>query len=53
MTEFSNYHPNIKFTYESIKETSRFLTLSQVRSFGNKLITDLHTKSTDKHQYLH
>ena len=52
MTEFSNYRPNIKFTYESNKENITFLDLD-VNLFGKKLITDLHTKSTDKHQYLH
>ena len=52
MTEFNNYHPNIKFTYESYKENITFLNLG-VNLSGNKLTTVLHTKSTDKHQYLH
>ena len=52
MTEFNNYHPNIKFTYESNKENITFLDLN-VSLSGSKLTTDLHTKSTDKHQYLH
>ena len=52
MTEFNNYHPNVKFTYESNKENITFLDLD-VSLSGNKLTTDLHTKSTDKHQYLH
>ena len=52
MTEFNNYHPNIKFTYESNKENITSLALNGSSS-GNKLTTDLHTKSTDKHQYLH
>ena len=52
MTEFNNYHPNIKFTYESNKENITFLDLD-VSLSGNKLTTDLHTKSTDKHRYLH
>ena len=52
MTEFNNYHPNIKFTYESNKENITFLDLD-VSLSGNKLTRDLHTKSTDKHQYLH
>ena len=34
-----------------IKKTSRFLT--HISLSGNKLTTDLHTTSTDKHQYLH
>ena len=48
MTEFDNYNPNIKFTYESNKENITFLDLD-VSLSGNKLTTDLHTKSTDKH----
>ena len=52
MAEFSNYHPIIKFTYKSNKENIRFLDLN-VSLSGNKLTADLHTKSNDKHQYLH
>ena len=52
MTEFNNYHPNVKFTYETSKENITFLDLD-VSLSGNKLTTDLYTKSTDKHQYLH
>ena len=52
MTEFNNYHCNIKFTNESNKENIMFLYLD-VSLSGNKLTTDLDTKSTDKHQYLH
>ena len=51
MTEFNNCHPNIKLTYESNIENI-FLKLN-VSLSGNKLLTDLHTKSTDKDQYLH
>ena len=56
MTEFNNCHPNIKLTYESNIENIIFLKLN-VSLSGNKLLTDLHTKSTDKinicieHQY--
>ena len=52
MKEFNNYHPNIMFTYESNKENITFLDLN-VSLSRNKLTTDLHTKPTDKHQYLH
>ena len=52
MTEFNNYCSNIKFTYESNKENITLLDLD-VSLSRNKLTTDLHTKSTDKHQYLH
>ena len=46
MTELDNYHLSIKFTYESNKENITFLDLNVTLS-GNKLTTDLHTKSTD------
>ena len=52
MTEFNNYHPNIKFNYESNKENTTFLDL-EVSLSENKLTADLHTKSTDKYHYLH
>ena len=45
-TKFNNYHPNVKFTYESNKENITFLDLD-VSLSGNKLTTDLHTKSTE------
>ena len=52
ITEFNNYHPNIKFIYESNNENMTFFALSFSIS-GNKLTIDLHTKSTDKHQDLY
>ena len=52
VTEFNNYHPSIKFTYESNKENITFRDFG-ISLSGNKLTTDLHSKSTDKHQYLH
>ena len=52
MREFNNYQPNKKFTYGSNKENITFLDLN-VSLSGNKLSVDFHTKSTDKHQYLH
>ena len=52
ITKFNNYHPNIKFLHESNNENMTFLGVSFSLS-GNKLTTDLHTKSTDKHQYLY
>ena len=51
MTDFNNYHPNIKFTYESNKKTFTFFDWN-ISLSGNKLTADLHTKSTNKHQYL-
>ena len=44
VTEFNDYHPNIKFTYESNKENITFHDLNVSLSW-NKLTTDLHTKS--------
>ena len=46
-----NYHPNIKFTHEFNKKIIFFLDL-KVSLSGGQLTTDLHIKSTDKHQYL-
>ena len=52
LKDFNNYHPNIKFTHEFNKENITFLDL-KVSLSGDQLSTDLHIKSTDKHQYLH
>ena len=52
LKDFNNYHPNIKFTHEFNKENITFLDL-KVSLSGGQLSTDLHIKSTDKHQYLH
>ena len=35
MTEFNNYHPNIKFNYESNKENTTFLDL-EVKKVKNR-----------------
>ena len=48
----SNYHPYIRFIQEFNKEHIQFLDLN-VKLLGNKLSTDLYSKSTDRHQYLH
>ena len=50
-TIFNNNHSNIKFIYELNKENITFLGLD-ASLLGNKSTTYLHTKSTDKHQYL-
>ena len=52
LKDFNNYHPNIKFTHEFYKENIPSLDL-KVSLSGGQLTTDLHIKSTDKHQYLH
>ena len=51
LNDLNHYHPNIKFTHESNKEHISFLDLN-VKLLGNELSTDLHIKSTDRHQYL-
>ena len=51
LNDLNQYHPNIKFTQESNKEHISFLDLN-VKLSGNELSTDLHIKSTDRHQYL-
>ena len=51
MEGFNNFLPNLKFTYESSKKIVAFLDLNVSLENGS-VITDLHTKSTDYHQYL-
>ena len=46
------FHPNIKFTNEPSTESIPFLDL-RVKHSQSKLETDLHIKTTDRHQYLH
>ena len=48
----NEFHTDIKFTYESSKESITFLDL-KVSVKNSKIITDLFVKSTDRHQYLH
>ena len=50
----NSIHPSIKFTYEysnSLHQTLPFLDV-QVHLINNHIQTDLHTKPTNKHQYL-
>ena len=48
----NNAHPTIKFTAEWSRESVSFLDV-KVRVCEGRLTTDLHTKPTDTHQYLH
>ena len=48
----NNYHPNIKFKYESNKENITFHDLN-VSLSRKKFTADILTKSTNKHQYFH
>ena len=52
LEKLSKFHPNIKFTRESSKESISFLDL-KVRLSDEQLETDLYIKPTDRHQYLH
>ena len=52
LRSLNEYHTDIKFTYESSKESIAFLDL-KVSVKNSKIITDLYVKSTDHHQYLH
>ena len=50
----NSIHPSIKFTHEysnSLHQTLPFVDV-QVHLINNHIQTDLHTKPTDKHQYL-
>ena len=48
----NEFDTDIKFTYESSKESTAFLDL-KVSIKNSKIITDLYVKSTDRHQYLY
>ena len=52
LKNFNSYHLEFKFTHEFNKENIPFLDL-KVSLPGRQLTTDLHIKSTHKHQYLH
>ena len=52
LTELNSFHPTIKFTAEWSRESVTFLDTKVIRD-GNRLVTDLYTKPTDTHQYLH
>ena len=45
-------HPDIKFTVEKHKEEINFLDVKVIKR-DQKIITDVHYKITDTHQYLH
>ena len=52
LKDLNEFHPNLKFTYEKSKEKINFLDLV-IKLTDGKIITDLHCKPTDSHQYLH
>ena len=51
-SNFNNFTPNLKFTYEPSKKDISFLDL-KVSLSKDKLSIELHIKSTDCHQSLH
>ena len=52
LRSLNEFHTDIKFTYESSKESIAFLDL-KVSVKNSKIITDLCVKSTDHYQYIH
>ena len=50
--KINKFHPNLKFTGDSSEENVAFLGL-KVKLKEVKIETDLHVKSTDRHQHLH
>ena len=52
LCSLNEFHTDIKFTYESRKESFALLDL-KVSVKTSKIITDLYVKSADRHQYLH
>ena len=52
LNKLNLFHPTIKFTAEWSQEFVTFLNTRIIRE-GNHFITDLYTKPTDTHQYLH
>ena len=52
MEGLNNFLPNLQFTFESSKKRVAFLDLNVSLENGS-ITTDLHTKSTNCHQYLH
>ena len=52
LRSLNEFHTDIKFTYESNKESITFLDL-KVSVKNSKIITGLYVKFTDRHQYLH
>lgn len=49
---FNNCHPNFKFTHEVSNMSSHFLDVTLILK-GNEIETDIYSKPTDSHQYLH
>ena len=52
VNEINGVHPTIKFTAEWLNEFVTFLDIKVILKEG-RIITDLFSKPTDIHQYLH
>ena len=52
LVDLNKFHPSIKFTHESNRKNVTFLDVD-VKFLNGRIITDLHIKATDLHQYLH
>ena len=52
LNQINSFHPTIKFTSEWSRESVTFLDTRVIHD-GNRLVTELYTKPTDTHQYLH
>ena len=52
LEEVNSFHPTIKFTAEWSRESVTFLD-TKVTVKEGRLVTDLHTKNIDTHQYVH
>ena len=53
VSQINNIHSSIKFTAEWSYESVSFLDVSVIINKEGRIITDLYTKPTDTHQYLH
>ena len=51
LRSLNEFGTDIKFTYESSKETIAFLDVKV--KFKNIIVTDFYVKSAYRHQYLH
>ena len=51
LEDLNEFHPNLKFTYETSKEKNNVLDLV-IKLTDGKIVTDLYGKSQDSHQYL-
>ena len=52
LVDLNKFHPSIKFTHDSNRKDVTVLDVD-VKFLNVKIITDLHIKATDRHQYLH